>query len=128
MVFTIAMIVHLVLSVVLALVIAWTVSRRHLGMGLALVLGAAFGLLVYFVNFYPTAAILFPWFAMARNWVTTSSHVAFGVVLAWAYLALTRRKPLGSSELSLSSDDEAASEGGSRRTRRGLGRDIGEIS
>lgn len=93
MIFTIAMIVHFVLSVVLALVFAWTVFRRHLGMGLALVLGAAFGLLAYFVNFYPVAAILFPWFAMARNWVTISSHVVFGVILAWAYLALTRRKP-----------------------------------
>ena len=59
--------------------------------GAAVALGAAFGLLIYLVNIYPVAAILFPWFAMARNWITISSHIVFGAVLAWAYLALARR-------------------------------------
>ncbi len=93
MIFMVAMIVHFVLSVVLALAFAWLVSRRHLNLGVTLALGAAFGLLIYLVNFYPVTAILFPWFAMARNWVTISSHIVFGLVLAWAYFALARREP-----------------------------------
>lgn len=88
MVFMAAMIVHFVLSVVLAFAFARAVSHWHLSFGVALALGAAFGLLIYLVNFYLVTAILFPWFAMARNWITISSHVVFGAVLAWAYLAL----------------------------------------
>jgi len=93
MIFLVAMTVHFVLSLVLAFAFSWLVSRLHLGLGVALALGAAFGLLIYLVNFYPVAAILFPWFAMARNWVTISSHIVFGLVLAWAYFALARREP-----------------------------------
>jgi len=79
----------------LAIAFAWLVSRRHLSLGVTLALGAAFGLLIYLVNFYPVAAMLFPWFAMARNWVTISSHIVFGLVLAWAYIALGRRGSSG---------------------------------
>lgn len=93
MVFMVAMIVHFVLSVVLAFPLAWAISRWHLSLGGALALGATFGLLIYLVNFYPVTAILFPWFAMARNWITISSHIVFGIVLAWAYLAIARREP-----------------------------------
>ena len=93
LIFMVAMIVHFVLSVMLAFVFAWAVSRWHLGFGAAVALSAIFGLLVYLVNFYPITAILFPWFAMARNWITISSHIVFGMVLAWAYLAIARREP-----------------------------------
>lgn len=90
MIMMVAMIVHFILSIVLAVVFAWVLSLWRLSGGAALALGAAFGLLVYLVNFYPVAAILFPWFAMARNWIQISSHIVFGAVLAWAYLALAR--------------------------------------
>lgn len=93
MVFMVAMLVHFVLSVLLALAFAWAVRHRHFGMGGVLALGAASGLLIYLVNFYPVTAILFPWFALARNWGTISSHVVFGIVLAWGYIALARREP-----------------------------------
>ncbi len=88
----VAMVVHLMLSIALAVAFAWALSLWRLSVGAALALGAVFGLLIYLVNFYPVAAILFPWFAMARNWITISSHVVFGAVLAWAYLALARRE------------------------------------
>lgn len=92
-IFMVAMIVHFILSVVLAFAFAWVASRWRLSFGMALALGAAFGLLIYLVNFYPVTAILFPWFAMARNWITISSHIFFGIVLAWAYVAFARREP-----------------------------------
>jgi len=38
------------------------------------------------------AAALFPWFAMARNWISIVSHIAFGLVLAWSYMALVQRR------------------------------------
>jgi hypothetical protein len=90
----VAMIVHFVLSIALALAFAWAISLWHVSFGAALALGAGFGLLVYLVNFYPITAVLFPWFAMARNWITISSHIVFGIVLAWAYVHLTA-KPFG---------------------------------
>ena len=87
-VFMAAMAFHLALSVVLGLV--WAVLAGRLAGGRALVLGAAFGLVVYVIHFYGMTA-LFPWFAMARNWISIVAHLAFGLVLAGAYLRL--RKP-----------------------------------
>jgi hypothetical protein len=34
--------------------------------------------------------MIFPWFAMARNWISVFSHVMFGLVAGWMYLALRR--------------------------------------
>ena len=90
-VFTVAMVVHFVLSIVLAFIFAWVASRWRMSLGMALLVGAVFGLLVYLINFYPVAAALFPWFAMGRNWITIISHIAFGLVLAWSYLAIARK-------------------------------------
>lgn len=90
----IAMVVHFVLSIVLAFIFAWIVSWRRLNFGVVLLLGAVFGLVVYLINFYPISAALFPWFAMARNWISILSHVAFGLVLAWSYMAIAKRAPI----------------------------------
>jgi hypothetical protein len=74
--------VHFVLSVVYVILLGALVSR--MGAGAALVAGAVFGLALYLVNFYGFTAV-FPWFAMARNWVSVFAHVVFGLVGAWAY-------------------------------------------
>jgi hypothetical protein len=78
----VAMVVHFVLSVVFAMVLALLIAR--LGAGPALAVGAGFGLALYLVNFYGMTAI-FPWFAMARNWVSIFAHAMFGVIAAWWY-------------------------------------------
>lgn len=83
-----AMVVHFALSIAFALALALFITR--LGYGAALAVGAAFGLALYGVNFYGMTAV-FPWFAMARNWVSIFAHVVFGVVAAWAYLRATHR-------------------------------------
>lgn len=80
----VAMVVHFVLSVAFALVLALLVARLIAGPALAV--GAAFGLALYLVNFYGMTAI-FPWFAMARNWVSIFAHVVFGLIAAWWYRA-----------------------------------------
>jgi uncharacterized membrane protein YagU involved in acid resistance len=85
-------VIHFALSVILALVLAWIVSRWHLNTGLAVAAGAVFGLVIYLVNFYPVASALFPWFAMARNWISILSHVVFGMAVAWVYVEMAARK------------------------------------
>lgn len=86
----VAIVVHFALSIAFAVVLALLISR--VGMGAALAVGAVFGLVLYFVNFYGMTAI-FPWFAMARNWVSIFAHVVFGVVAAWWYRARARPAP-----------------------------------
>lgn len=44
--------------------------------------GLIFGLVIYYVNFYWMTAF-YPWFAMARNWISIFSHIAFGLVVAY---------------------------------------------
>jgi hypothetical protein len=80
--------VHFMLSTIYALMLAALVARVSAGPALAL--GVGFGLLLYVVNFYGFTA-LFPWFAMARNWVSILSHAVFGLAVAAAYEALARR-------------------------------------
>ncbi len=77
--------VHFALSIVLAAVFAVLVGRFTLSRNMLIALGALFGLAVYVVDFYGFTAI-FPWFAMARNWITILAHAVFGMVLGW-YMA-----------------------------------------
>lgn len=88
----VAMMIHFVLSILLAYVFALIAKGRSTGT--AILAGAVFGLVVYLVNFYGMTAV-FPWFAEARNWVSIFAHVMFGVVLGWAYAALAHRHARG---------------------------------
>lgn len=85
----VAMVIHFVLSVAFAAALALIIAR--LGSGMALIVGAAFGLVLYLVNFYVMTAV-FPWFAEARNWVSIFAHIVFGLVAAAAYVKLARRR------------------------------------
>ena len=84
-----AMMIHFVLSAILGIVFALIVSRWASGTGAALIAGALFGLVVYLVAFYGFTSV-FPWFAMARNWMSVVSHLMFGAVLGWTYHKLAR--------------------------------------
>jgi hypothetical protein len=87
-IFMAAMFIHFALSWLLAAVFAWAFGG--LNTGTAVLVGAVFGLVVYFVNFYGFTAI-WPWFANARNWVSVFAHIMFGVILAWSYKAIAHR-------------------------------------
>ena len=89
-VMAVAMMIHLVLSIVYAFIFAWVISRWELGTGMALVAGGVFGLVLYVVNFYGFT-VLFPWFADARGWISIISHMMFGIVLGGTYVALLER-------------------------------------
>lgn len=84
-----AMVVHFVLSVVFTMILAFIVGRMSLGS--ALLTGAVFGFALYLLNFYVLTGI-FPWFAMARNWVSVFSHISFGIAAAWSYLGFAGRR------------------------------------
>jgi hypothetical protein len=80
----VALAIHFALSIVLAIILAWGISRFELGMAASIIAGSVFGLAVYFVNFYGFTA-LFPWFAMARGTIGIVAHAAFGAVAGGAY-------------------------------------------
>lgn len=77
----VGMIVHFALSVVLGVIFAALAARLAVSRGVLIGIGLLFGLAVYLVNFYGFTA-LFPWFAMARNWMTILAHLVFGAVIA----------------------------------------------
>lgn len=77
-----AMAIHFMLSVVLAVILALVVNG--FGPGMAGMVGAIFGLVIYLINFYALTAV-FPWFEMARNWISIFAHVMFGAVAALSY-------------------------------------------
>lgn len=83
-----ALAVHFVLSMVYAVILSALIVRAPRGAAIAI--GVAFGIALYVVNFYGFTA-LFPWFAMARNWVSFFSHGVFGLASASAYEVLARR-------------------------------------
>jgi hypothetical protein len=89
-----AMIIHFVLAIIYGLIGAAIVARR-MGYGAAIGLGALAGLIIYLINFYPIAGAFFPWFAMARNWISIFAHIVFGAVVGAAYVGL--RKPAARS-------------------------------
>jgi hypothetical protein len=89
LVFVSAVAVHLPLSLIYARVLAIIVDK--MSFRAAAVTGAAFGVVLYLINFYGFT-FFFPWFAAARGWVTLFSHVAFGVLAASIYIELASRK------------------------------------
>lgn len=86
----VAMMIHLVLSVLLGFVLGWLISGWRLAMAAAIIAGTLFGLAIYFINFYLFTAI-WPWFAMARGPISIFAHAAFGFVLGGVYRALAGR-------------------------------------
>lgn len=83
----VAIILHLVLSVIYAIILALIINGMSFWIGI--LVGAVFGYALYLINFYAFTGI-FPWFAEARNWVSVFAHISFGIGAAWAYLALAR--------------------------------------
>jgi hypothetical protein len=85
----VGMMVHLVLSVILAIVLGWGISRFGLGMAAAIIVGMIFGIVVYYVDFYGFTAV-FPWFAMNRSLTILFGHAMFGAVAGGVYRGIAR--------------------------------------
>lgn len=78
----IGVLIHYVLSLLFALVVAIVVHRWGLMVGI--VGGAILGLAIYGINLY-TMTVLFPWFFALNNQVLLLSHVLFGAVAGGVY-------------------------------------------
>jgi hypothetical protein len=75
----VATLIHFALSISYALLPALLAGR--LSAGPAIVAGALYGLGIYVVNLYGFT-LLFPWFSVARDWVTLLTHLVFGMGLS----------------------------------------------
>ncbi len=84
----VASIIHFTLSIIYGLAVAGLVAGR--GRWAALAAGTLFGAALYGVNLYGFT-LIFPWFAQARDWITFTAHLAFGICAAGTYHALSPR-------------------------------------
>jgi hypothetical protein len=79
--------VHLVLGLVFAFVISFTLHRW--GFWVGLIGGGLFGLALYAINTY-TMSRFFPEFFYYRSWFMVGLHVVFGALCGGIYEALER--------------------------------------
>jgi hypothetical protein len=86
-----ALVVHYVLGITFALMLAAIIAPFQLDSshGMVILTGAAFGVLLYVLNFYGMSGA-FSWFADLRGWPAFIGHVAFGACAAWFYRLLER--------------------------------------
>jgi hypothetical protein len=84
-----ALVVHYVLGIIFGMVMAAFIApfRFDSSTGMALLVGAVFGFVLYLLNFYGMV-FFFPWFADMRSWATLVAHLIFGMVTAYMYLKL----------------------------------------
>ena len=78
----VATFIHFLISIGYSMILARLIFRRDTLF--SLLLGAIFGGGVYGINMYGFT-VIFPWFSMARDWITFFTHIAFGVSLAASY-------------------------------------------
>ena len=83
----VGVLVHMALSLVYALLLAFIIHRWGLIVGI--LGGALFGLAIYVINYY-TFTYLFPWFFPLRSWLVLATHVFFGATAGGIYEALER--------------------------------------
>ncbi|PTQ82764.1 hypothetical protein C8R21_10343 [Nitrosospira multiformis] len=83
----VATFIHFMLSIAYGLILAPLISRP--GMVASMLAGAVFGLIIYATNMYGMT-LIFPWFSVARDWITLATHIVFGISLAVPYKLLSR--------------------------------------
>lgn len=86
-----ALAVHYILGITFALMLAAIIAPFQLdsSLGLVTLVGAAFGVLLYVLNFYGMSEA-FTWFTQLRGWPTFIAHVIFGASCALFYRMLER--------------------------------------
>ncbi|MEN7529703.1 MULTISPECIES: hypothetical protein [unclassified Cupriavidus] len=87
-----ALIIHFALGAVLGMILAMIIAPFQLdsSLGMSLLVGAVFGVVVYLFNFYVMTAA-FPWFVQLRGWHTVASHIIFGMAIGFCYWKLESR-------------------------------------
>lgn len=79
--------IHLSLSVVYAIILAFIIHRWGLVVGI--LGGALFGLALYLINYHFFTS-LYPWFYPLRSWIALVGHIVFGATAGGIYEALER--------------------------------------
>jgi hypothetical protein len=87
-----ALLIHYSLGVFSGVVIGGTIAalRYESTLAMAPALGAVFGFVIYWVNFYWLTP-LFPWFAELRGGSAFVGHIVFGMSAALVYCRLSRK-------------------------------------
>ena len=85
LVMVVGLLVHLVLSVLFAFLLAIIFHRW--GLVVATLGGALFGLILYLINFHGVAYVM-PWFYLYRSWMLLAGHILYGAVVGFVYEAL----------------------------------------
>lgn len=87
----VALVIHYILGTVLGALLAAIIApfRFDSSTGMSLLIGAAFGWLLYLFNFYVMVGA-FSWFIPLRGWPTLVAHLIFGMVAAVVYRRLER--------------------------------------
>lgn len=80
--------IHFALSLLYAL-IAWPIARS-MTIFAAIGLGALYGAAIYLINLHGFTHV-FPWFNVARGWVTILTHLIFGALLCASCVLLAHR-------------------------------------
>ncbi len=90
-----ALVIHFVLGAVLGLILGAIMAPFTLdsSIGMAVLTGAVFGLVIYLINFHVMTRF-FPWFVDARGWHTLFGHLLFGACAAIAYWKLESKDVL----------------------------------
>ena len=88
----VALLLHYAFGIVGGLVIAAISAPLGLDskFGIALLTGAAFGVVLYVINFHGMTTV-FPWFTQIRGWTTFLINLIFGISTALLYWKLERR-------------------------------------
>jgi hypothetical protein len=89
---SVALIAHYALGIAGGIVLVAVSARLRLAshLGIAVLTGSAFGLVLYMVNFY-ALVVFFPWFAEIRGWAALLINLSFGMSAAAIYWKLERR-------------------------------------
>jgi hypothetical protein len=81
----IATLIHFALSITYSVILAGLIFRC--GRLVLLLVGICYGLMLFWINMYGFT-IIFPWFDVARDWITMLSHIVFGLSCAGIYCRL----------------------------------------
>jgi len=84
-----AVVIHMALAIVYGIVLAFIVAKLDTGM--AALVGCAYGLALYLINFYGFTTV-FPWFADARGWVSIATHIVQSALMAYLYKVFIARR------------------------------------
>jgi len=85
----VGVLVHYALSIVFALILAFITHRW--GFIVGIIVGALFGLAVYFINIY-TVTLIFPWMAILQGTTFAVAHVFFGALAGAVYEGFERER------------------------------------